>query len=145
VMGLGILTPSFIRTQWSKLTVKEKYEVLTQTFEGCKTGVAMPTNPDDFNKSIMKSWGLSSWKKFHEGGNHCSVGFDEKEAQYFFTPMIYLTASKSLYGIKNGIERISSTASSEDVIATLEGLLQKIPGLAEDYYQQENETDDPLV
>lgn len=144
-MKLWMSTSPFLKVDWSKLSVQEKYETLQQAFEGSKKDLPMPDNPNEFSKSILAAFGLKSWKALYEGGRHCSIELDTDKNQYCLTPMVYLRQNKSLYGIKAGIEYIPASASPEDMIATLEGILEKLPRLEEEYYEKERKTEDPLI
>jgi len=144
-MKLWMSTPPFLKVDWNKLSVQEKFITLHQAFEGSKKDLPMPKNPDEVSKSILAAFGPKSWKSFYEGGRHCSIDLDTSKNQYCITPMIYLRQNKSLYGIKEGVEFIGISSSSEEVIATLEGLLEKLPALEEAYYRKEMNTGEPLI
>jgi hypothetical protein len=145
VMGIGVLTSPFIKVDWANLSAKEKYDILIKTFEGCRTNIPMPADPKEFNKSVLMAFGLSNWKKFYENGSHCSISLNLEKDQFCITPKIYLRENKSLYGIKDGVECIPATASSEEVLATLKRVLDKIPRLTEEYYERESKSEDPLI
>lgn len=137
VMGLGMWTPPFIKVEWHLLDTTERYNLLMQVFEGSKKNVPMPENPKEYSEYIIKELGQSSWKKFYENGAHCSISFDLDKKEYEFIPLIYEKESKSLSGVKHGIEILSSDANPEEVIATLERVLDKIPRLADESAESE--------
>jgi len=144
-MKLWMSTPPFLKVEWKQLSVQEKFATLKQAFEGSKKDLPMPPNPKEFGSSILAAFGLKNWKSVYEGGRHCSIALDTDKDQYCFTPMIYLRQNKALYGIKGGIEYITASASPEEVIAVLEGLLEKLPQLEEEYYVKEQTKEEPLI
>ena len=100
----------------------------------------MPANPTA-SRSKIDSFGFSTWRKFAEGGRHCSIELNPGTAQFEITPLIYLTEGNILEGAKDGIEKVSSTANAKEVVAILESVLGKIPALTEEYRRHEKEGD----
>jgi hypothetical protein len=142
VMRLFMSTPPFLSLEWDKLSSQEKFAHLQHAFEGSSKDVKMPENPPEYSKSILNAFGFKSWSEFYEGGRHCSIDLDIEKKEYRISPMIYVKEQGSLFGTKTGDEIISSDATAEEVIAALEKVLNKIPQLTEDYYSNEDVSDD---
>ena len=138
VTRLGIFTPPFINQEWASLSIEEKFKLLTSLFEGSKMGLPMPSNPNEYSSSVLKELGFKSWKKYYTNGYHCSIDWDIIKGEYKFTPSIYSSENDSLSGLKKGVQVLSSNATPEEIILTLEKILEKIPELTEDYYANEN-------
>jgi hypothetical protein len=138
VMKLYMSTPPFIKVEWSTLSIEEKFNHLQNAFAGSKTDVPMPDNPREYSKSIMQTFGFKSWEKFCEGGHYCAIDLSKSKKEYLFSPMIYVKEQGSLFGAKKGSEVLSLEATPEEIILTLEKVLEKIPELTEDYYANED-------
>ena len=141
-MRLWMSTPPFIKVDWAQLNTQEKYKVLVDALNGSKVGLPMPQNPKEFSGVVLRNFGFISWRQYCDNGKHCSIKLDIEKSQYVFTPLIYLNENNSLYGIKEGEEIVSLTASEEEIIFVLERVLHNIPRLTEEYYQRESESND---
>lgn len=141
-IGLWMIIIPCIKVDWLKLNVEEKINLIKNALERSTINVIMPKNPKDHGQAVLKDFGFSSWQKFYEGGLHCSIDLDTGKKEYKITPMIYLKENNSLYGIKKGIEVLSSDASSKEIIETMEKVLGRIPQLTENYYANEDVSED---
>ena len=132
-------TPPFLKLEWNKLQLQEKFDYLQQAIEGSIKDVPMPKNPREYSKLIMKDFGFKSWEKFCENGYHCTIVLDLEKQEYQINPMIYVKEQRSLLGARTGSETLSNEAKPEELIITLEKVLDKIPQLTEEYYADEDE------
>jgi len=137
-MGLWMSTVPCTKVEWHSLSSAEKFNTLNQALERSKVNVPMPENTKHHAQAVLENLGFKSWKKFYEGGYHCTIDLDIEKKEFKITPMIYLRDNTSLYGIKKGIEVLSSESTPEVVVSTLEKILARIPELTEDYYANED-------
>lgn len=142
VMGLFMSTPPFLKLEWNKLQLQEKFDYLQQAIDGSIKDVPMPENPKEYSQLIMKDFGFKSWEKFCENGCHCTIVLDLEKREYQINPMVYVKEQRSLFGAKTGSVTLSNEATPEELITTLEKVLDKIPQLTEEYYANEDISDD---
>src|SRR5436190_1615092 len=121
-LKLWVSTPPCLKINWALLSDDEKLKIIMEVISFSKDEVPIPENPNEYANTYLNSFGFKSWRKFYEGGSHCSIQHDIENEIFRIVPSIILKDKVTLYGLKNEVKIISGKDITQ-LIPTLANIL----------------------
>lgn len=122
-VGLWIPSTPYLKLFWQQLNPNEKVKAIQNVLKNSIRGIEMPNPIKEVGKELLESYGFSTWSKLYKNSKLCYIDTDDNE--YIFTPSIYHSGDSGHEGIKVGIEKIAVEANDEEIIETLERVIEK--------------------
>lgn len=83
--GLLYMTPPFIKAEWHKLQIRDKYALVNRVLEG-SNDKEVYNKSISFESVIFKTYGFKSWGELKKKAKLCHISYNETVQEFIVTP-----------------------------------------------------------